>query len=82
MVTLHMAANTRSLYSDVIAQNLPAMTQFCNIFCDSASPIPVDTLTASIDSFFKRLNDIVDLPIFDDDTSARFRAFNYTGEPL
>ncbi|KAK4179517.1 hypothetical protein QBC36DRAFT_72655 [Triangularia setosa] len=68
MVTLPMAANTRSLYVDVIAQNLPAMTEFGNVFCDSASQIPDDTLTARIDSFFKRLNDLVDLPAFDDDT--------------
>ncbi|KAK0739751.1 hypothetical protein B0T21DRAFT_382713 [Apiosordaria backusii] len=71
VVTLPMAANTRSLYVDTIAQNLQAMTDLGNVFCNSASQIPDDTLTAKIDSFFKRLNDLVDLPAFDDDTFHR-----------
>ncbi|CAP73804.1 uncharacterized protein PODANS_2_11610, partial [Podospora anserina S mat+] len=68
VVTLPMAANTRSLYVDVIAQNLQAMTEFGDVYCEPGLQAPDDALTAKIDAFFRRLNDLVDLPAFDDDT--------------
>ncbi|KAK4204227.1 hypothetical protein QBC40DRAFT_104208 [Triangularia verruculosa] len=67
MVTLPMAANIRSQYVDAIAKNLQAMTEFGNIFSDSASQTPDNSLTAKIDNFFKDLNDLVDLPAYDKD---------------
>lgn len=64
IVTLPMAANTRSMYLDTVKKNRTIMSQFGSIFSDSLSRVPDPSLVAKIDSFFESLQKFCDLPAY------------------
>ncbi|KAK4467024.1 hypothetical protein QBC42DRAFT_342494 [Cladorrhinum samala] len=64
IVTLPMAANTRSMYLDTVKKNRAIMSQFGSIFSDSLSRVPDPSLVAKIDSFFESLQKFCDLPAY------------------
>ena len=66
IVTLPMAANARSIYLDAISENKATMIAFGNVFANSCSSVPDETLVAKMDSIFERLQRICDLPAYDD----------------
>jgi len=66
-VTLPMAANTRATYLETIRENKATMITFGEVFANSRSNVPDDSLVAQIDALFGRLLDLCDLPAYDHD---------------
>ncbi|KAK4241274.1 hypothetical protein C8A03DRAFT_41329 [Achaetomium macrosporum] len=65
-VTLPMAANTRAIYLNAIAENKATMIKFGDIFANSDSSLPDASLVAKMDAIFERLLNLCDLPAYDD----------------
>ncbi|KAL2129684.1 hypothetical protein VTI74DRAFT_7439 [Chaetomium olivicolor] len=66
-VTLPMAANTRSIYLETIAENKPTMIEFGQFFSgELLSDGPDASLVAKLDAIFERLLNLCDLPAYDD----------------
>jgi hypothetical protein len=66
LVTLPMAANSRSIYLETISENKGTMIEFGDVFADSDSSEPDTALVAKMDRIFERLLDLCDLPAYDD----------------
>ncbi|KAJ4306553.1 hypothetical protein N0V88_001357 [Collariella sp. IMI 366227] len=70
-VTLPMAANTRSIYLDTIAENKPTMIEFGQFFSEELVPDGPDaSLVAKMDIIFEKLLNLCDLPAYDDSLPA------------
>ncbi|GAB1314364.1 Chromo domain-containing protein [Madurella fahalii] len=66
VVTLPMAANTRSKYLETIAENKATMIEFGEVFANSVSSLPDAELVAKMDRIFEQLLSLCDLPAYDD----------------
>ncbi|KAL2021223.1 hypothetical protein VTK56DRAFT_7410 [Thermocarpiscus australiensis] len=68
VVTLPMAANTRSVYLDTITENKALMIEFGRLFAESElrSSVPDPALVANMDRLFERLLNLCDLPAYDE----------------
>ncbi|KXX81336.1 Citron Rho-interacting kinase [Madurella mycetomatis] len=66
VVTLPMAANTRSIYLETIAENKATMIEFGEVFANSFSNLPDAELVAKMDRVFEQLLGLCDLPAYND----------------
>lgn len=63
IITLPMAANTRSEYlSRISGENGKTMVNFGRVFAESLDAVPSDELLAKMDRIFQQLLDLCDLP--------------------
>lgn len=66
VVTLPMAANTRSTYLETIAENKDTMIEFGEVFANSCLSLPDAELVAKMDRVFEQLLNLCDLPSYND----------------